>query len=277
MTPTIRKLMLTAHVLSTVGWMGAIAAFLALAVIGLTSHETRLVDSSYVAMKLIGWRVIVPLGLASLITGLVQSLGTTWGLFRHYWVLLKFVLTVVATVLLLLHMTAANRLADAVSQTVLVGARLQGLRIQIMADAGAAVLLLIVNTVLSMYKPRGMTQYGLRKQRARYPIAASEIGVLELDKATAPLWVKVFGITAFLLLVLFRVVLLHISGGGGGHHFHREAGKTLQHRADTTMAHNGSRSAASIGDGCHWRTHQRNRTYTLAPTDPLRLDFRTQS
>jgi hypothetical protein len=130
--------MLTVHVVSTVGWMGAIASFLALAVTGLTSHETRLVDSSYIAMKVIGWRVIVPLGLASLVTGLVQSLGTTWGLFRHYWVLLKFVLTVVATVLLLLHMTAANRLADSVSQTALFDSRLHGLRIQIMADAASS-------------------------------------------------------------------------------------------------------------------------------------------
>ena len=39
---------------------------------------------AYLAMDLIGWFVIVPLSLASLLTGLVQALGTTWGLFRHY-------------------------------------------------------------------------------------------------------------------------------------------------------------------------------------------------
>jgi hypothetical protein len=118
--------MLTAHVVSTVGWMGAMAAFLALAVAGLTSHDGKLADSAYVAMKLIGWRVIVTLGIASLLTGLVQSLGTTWGLLRHYWVLLKFVLNVVALVLLLLHMTLADRLADTAKQITFSASRLHG-------------------------------------------------------------------------------------------------------------------------------------------------------
>ena len=220
MTPKLQKLTLTAHVVSTVGWMGAIAAFLALAITGVTSHDTRFVDSAYVAMKLIGWRVIVPLGLASLLTGLVQSLGTTWGLFRHYWVLLKFVLTVVATVLLLLHMTLVDRLAEIANGPAFFDSRLHGHRFHIMADAAGAVILLVVNTVLSVYKPRGMTRYGLRKQRARYPVPAESAYVPKLGKeANAPRWVKVFGIAAVILIVLFRVVLTHMSGGGG-HHFH---------------------------------------------------------
>jgi hypothetical protein len=215
-TPTIRKHMLTAHVVSTVGWLGAISAFLAPAVTGLTSRETRMVDSAYVAMKLIGWRVIVPLGLASLLSGLVQSLGTAWGLFRHYWVLLKFVLTVITTILLLLHMTLVDHLADIANQIALSGSRLHGLRIQIMADASAAVVLLMVNTVLSIYKPQGMTRFGVRKQHAQYGESTSE--AVYVPGASAPMWVKAFGITALVLLVLFRVVMVHVSGGHG-HHF----------------------------------------------------------
>lgn len=220
MTPKIRKLILTAHVVSTVGWMGAIAAFLALAVSAITSHETRLTTSAYIAMTVIGWRVIVPLGAASLLTGLVLSLGTAWGLFRHYWVIVKFVLTVVATGLLLLHMTLADRLAEFVSQPAFFGPQFHGPRIQIMGDAAGALMLLIANTVLSVYKPRGMTAYGLRKQHA-LAIATSETGyVAESDRtANAPRWVKLFGIAALVLLIIFRVVLLHISGGHG-HHFH---------------------------------------------------------
>lgn len=219
MTPRIRKLTLTVHIVSTVGWMGAIAAFLSLAITGLTSHDARLLDSVYVAMKLIGWRVIVPFGLASLLTGLVQSLGTAWGLFRHYWVIVKFVLTTVATGLLLLHMTLADRLADIADQPAFFGSRVHGLRIQITADAAAAVMLLIVNTILSVCKPRGMTPYGLRMQRPKYQMATSQTAYApELENtANAPTWVKVFGITAFVLLAVFRLVLLHVSGGGGHH------------------------------------------------------------
>ncbi len=84
MTPALRKLNLTAHVTSSVGWLGAVASFLVLSIAGLTSENADSVRGAYVAMNLIGQFMIVPLSLAALATGLIQSLGTHWGLFRHY-------------------------------------------------------------------------------------------------------------------------------------------------------------------------------------------------
>jgi hypothetical protein len=84
MTPGLRKFALTAHVTSSAGWLGAVTAFLALAVAGLTSQDAQLVRAAYLAMELTGWFVIVPFGIATLVTGLVQAVGTPWGLFRHY-------------------------------------------------------------------------------------------------------------------------------------------------------------------------------------------------
>ncbi|MDQ6901046.1 MAG: hypothetical protein M3072_16375, partial [Candidatus Dormibacteraeota bacterium] len=86
MTPSLRKFALTAHVTCSVGWLGAVAGFLALAVAGLTSRDAQMVRGTYLAMDVTGWFVIVPLSFASLLTGLISSLGTPWGLFRHYWV-----------------------------------------------------------------------------------------------------------------------------------------------------------------------------------------------
>ena len=103
MTPGLRKFALTTHVTSSVGWLGAVGAFLALAIAGLISQDAQIVRAAYLAMHLTTWFVIVPFCLAALLTGIVQSLGTMWGLFRHYWVLVKFVLTLGATLLLLLH------------------------------------------------------------------------------------------------------------------------------------------------------------------------------
>lgn len=118
----------------------------------------------YVSMELTTWAVIVPLSLASLLTGLVQSLGTTWGLFRHYWVLAKLLLTIFATIALLLHTQPIAYMAHVAVETTLSGADLRELRIQLVADAGAALLVLLVTTTLAVYKPRGMTRYGCRKQ-----------------------------------------------------------------------------------------------------------------
>src|SRR5919106_4309064 len=99
MTSRVRKFALTAHVASSVGWLGAVVGFLALAVAGLMSQDELMVRGTYLAMELTGWFVIVPFSLAALATGLVQSLGTDWGLFRHYWILAKLLITILATIL----------------------------------------------------------------------------------------------------------------------------------------------------------------------------------
>ena len=107
MSQGLRKAMLTAHVVLSVGWLGAVVAFLVLSIAGLRSHDADMVRSAYLAMNLLGEFIIVPLSFAALLTGLVQSLGTQWGLFRHYWVLVKLTLTFGATALLLLHQFTA--------------------------------------------------------------------------------------------------------------------------------------------------------------------------
>lgn len=165
MTPGGRKLALTLHVLTSVGWLGSVAAFLALAIAELTKADAQIGRGCYVAMEVTTHYVIVPLCFASLLTGLVSSLGTTWGLFRHYWVVIKLTLTILATVVLLVHTRPIRYVADVAAQQPLARHELREVRTQLVADAGAAVVVLVVNTVLAVYKPRGLTRYGRRKQR----------------------------------------------------------------------------------------------------------------
>ena len=167
MRPHLRRLALTAHVTSSVGWLGAVAGFLALAVAGLTSDDAQLVRAAYLAMEPIGWFVLLPLAFASLLTGLLQSLGTTWGLFRHYWVLFKLLINVFATIVLLLYMQTLGHLAGVAAET-RASEDLSGLRSPSpVLHAGAALVLLVVATTLAVYKPRGLTPYGQRKQHER--------------------------------------------------------------------------------------------------------------
>ena len=164
--PRLRKFALTAHVVSSVGWLGAVAVFLALSVAGLTSQDAQVVRAAYLAMESIGWFVLVPLSFASLLTGLVQSLGTKWGLFGHYWVVVKLVINVVATIVLLFYMGTLSYLAGEASDATLANGDLSELRSPSpVLHAAAALLLLLVAATLSVYKPRGMTRYGWRKQR----------------------------------------------------------------------------------------------------------------
>ncbi len=165
MTPRVRKLALTAHVTFSVGWLGAVAGFLALAVAGLASEDAQLVRAAYLVMEPIGWFVLVPLAFASLLTGLVQSFGTTWGLLRHYWVLFKLLINLFATIVLLLYTQTLNSLADVAREATLSGDDIDAMRsASPLLHAAAAMLLLLVATTLAVYKPRGMTRYGQRKQ-----------------------------------------------------------------------------------------------------------------
>ena len=111
MAPRLRKFALTAHVTSSVGWLGAVAAFLVLSIAGLTTHNTEVVRGVYVSMDLISRFVIIPMCFAALATGLLQALGTPWGLFRYYWILMKFGLAIFATIALLIHQFAVMAVA----------------------------------------------------------------------------------------------------------------------------------------------------------------------
>ena len=172
--PRLRKFVLTAHVVSSVGWIGAVAVFLALGVAGLTSQDAQVVRAVYLAMEPAGWSVLVPLSLASLLTGLVQSLGTKWGLFRHYWILIKLLINVFATIILLLYMQTLGYLAGVAAQTTLSSDDLSALRSPSpVIHAGLGLLLLLVAATLSVYKPRGMTRYGQRKQHEQRTVSAA--------------------------------------------------------------------------------------------------------
>ncbi len=160
MSPGSRKLVLALHVTSSVGWIGAVTCFLALAIAGLAGHNAPTARAAHIAMGLTYWYVIVPFGLASLLSGLVASLGTEWGLVRHYWVLVKVLLTIPLTILLLVHTQPVSYLAAAAAEGASSGPDFGGLRIQLVADSGAALLALLVSTTLALYKPQGKTRRG---------------------------------------------------------------------------------------------------------------------
>lgn len=162
MPPRTRKLALIAHVTASVGWLGAVGVFLALAIAGLGTRDGGTARAMYLAMALASWFVILPLSIASLLTGLVQSLGTSWGLFRHYWVLIKLLITVLATLILLVHMQAIDRMAEAATSRSLEIGDFRRLRLQLVIDSGAAIVALLAATTLSIYKPRGRTAFGRR-------------------------------------------------------------------------------------------------------------------
>ena len=148
LAPRWRKLLLTTHVGASVGLLGTDATVLLLAVTGARGRDPGAV---YPAAQLIGSLLLVPAALLSLVTGVLLGLLTPWGLFRHWWVTAKLVLTTAGAVLSLVVLTPAlTGLADAAGGVVPFAQRLELVR-----DSGAASLVLVTTLVLSVYKPLG--------------------------------------------------------------------------------------------------------------------------
>lgn len=161
--PALRKLALSAHITLSVGWIGAVLAYIALDLTASTSHDAAAVRTAYLAMDGIVRSVIVPLAMATLVTGLVMSFGTKWGLFRHWWVLISLLLTVLATVVLFAETRTISQLAAIAAHPDTSADQLRRLGGTLAHSVGGTVVLLLV-LVLNVYKPHGLTPYGWRRQ-----------------------------------------------------------------------------------------------------------------
>jgi hypothetical protein len=149
-------------VVSSVGWIGAVVVFLALAIVGLRSESVPTVRGVYLVMERAAWMTLVPFAFASLATGVAVSMATPWGLFRHYWVVFKLLITVFATIVLLIYMETFRQMAmRAADPAVAVDAVRNP---SPLLHAMLAVLILLVATVLAIYKPEGVTPFGRRRQ-----------------------------------------------------------------------------------------------------------------
>jgi hypothetical protein len=219
LTPAVRRFTFTTHITSSIGWIGAAMVFLALAVIGVTSENERTVRGAYLVMAPAAWFVLVPLAHASLLSGIALSLGSTWGLFRHYWVVLKLGITVFATVILLIYMGTFRQMAGVAADPVLDLAVVRNA--SPIVHSILALVLLLAATVLGVYKPFGTTAYGERGlQEQRRPVSAlipANAGTARvLDAASTPAWIYVVGAVALALALL--VVILHLTGAIPTHH-----------------------------------------------------------
>jgi len=189
LTPALRRFAFTTHVTVSVGWAGAVIAFLAFAFVGFTSDDEVTVRGAYLLMAPAAWYVLVPLAHASLLSGIILSLGTTWGLFRHYWVVVKLGITVFATVILLIYMDTFRQMAGVAADPVVELAMVRNA--SPILHAILALFLLLAATVLSVYKPFGTIDR-------------------QTESGKTPAWIYAAGTVVVALALL--IVILHLTG-----------------------------------------------------------------
>lgn len=215
MTPRLQKLSLFAHVTFSVGWLGAIVPYVALAIAVLTAHDSQTLQAAYLGMKFIGWFVIVPLSLLALLSGVIQSLGTRWGLLRYWWIVAKLALTVFATFVLVRHMQDVTRLSLTFRAGGLSDA---SFRPELIHSVGGLLVLLTIVAV-SIFKPWGITPYGQRQRSRDFGFSIKQPAYFRAPVRLhgQPVnWTRIVGYHALVLAVL--LVILHAAGFQGPHH-----------------------------------------------------------
>jgi hypothetical protein len=164
LAPDTRKVVLAVHLTCSVGWLGAVVAYVPLDLTVALSNEAATVRAAWTAMGLIASWAIVPLAITSLVTGLLISLGTRWGLFRHWWVVVSLVLTVVAVLVLLQEMSVIGGSATTASVLATPDEQVLALPPTLPHSIGGLLVLLVVQW-LNVFKPQGLTPYGWRRQQ----------------------------------------------------------------------------------------------------------------
>jgi hypothetical protein len=144
---TSRRLLILIHVAVAVSVLGVDVVLIALGLAGYTTNP----ETTYPAAQLIGQRVLWPLALASLATGVTVALVGPYGLFRFWWVTIKLLVTLALTGLLAFVLLPA---LTAAAQAAAAGEALAESR-QLMLVLGPIVssALLLTNIALAVFKP----------------------------------------------------------------------------------------------------------------------------
>lgn len=161
--PGLRKSLLVLHVSCSVGMLGTVAAFLLLAVIGVARSDPDTLQATYLSMDMLARLLILPLVLVALLIGVIQSLLSNRGLFRQWWIVVKLVVSLIVPVVLRLQMPGIRLVATAAAAGLPLDG-LSGQRMSFVIHAGGGFVTLLLPLILSVYKPRGLTRYGWRKQ-----------------------------------------------------------------------------------------------------------------
>lgn len=163
LSPGVRRWLVAAHTLVGVGWFGIVAAKLVTEVVGASGGDPGVTRAGFLFASALDRAVFPPAALATLITGIVLALGTPWGLFRHWWIVVKLVLTVGVIVTGVAFVGAWTQQALTASPTQLssVSGRLIGAAVVHLLMLGAA-------TIISVLKPWG--RIGSSREPAAQPV-----------------------------------------------------------------------------------------------------------
>ncbi|MEV6108931.1 DUF2269 domain-containing protein [Streptomyces sp. NPDC051940] len=165
-----RRAALVVHVVVSVGWLGLSLGLLALSIAGYTSGSAAVAEASYRSMKVFTDWLILPIAFTTLLSGVLLSLGTVWGLARHRWVWIKFWLTLIATTATVFSLRPAvnSAASDAIARVPVEAGQ------DLLFAPSVSLSIYLFCTVVSVLKPWGLTRRGRRLREARVAGGAAD-------------------------------------------------------------------------------------------------------
>ncbi|WP_188189281.1 hypothetical protein [Nonomuraea sp. SYSU D8015] len=151
MRPRIRKTVLVIHIVASVALVGEVWGLVALNTAAALTEDLELAHSAYRLMPILVFAGGIPLSLTALATGITLGLTSHWGLFRHYWVVIKLVL-LVAVICVGMFLFDPEGMAAATEGARPAAATRQWGQV---AALSTQIVMLLVATALSVFKPRG--------------------------------------------------------------------------------------------------------------------------
>lgn len=159
-----RRVWLTPHVGCSAAWLGLSLTMVVLSLVGVLSGDARPRHDAYRLMRIFDLVVVIPIVLAAIVTGLVVALFSRWGLTRHWWVLIKFTMSVSIPASAGYWQSWIRQLITATAQPA--GAVPAGTAARLTGCLAVGIAFLVAATALSTYKPGGWTPWATRPDAA---------------------------------------------------------------------------------------------------------------
>jgi hypothetical protein len=162
-----RQAVLTVHLISSLGWIGADLGLLVLAITASANGTPRVGQGACVALAFLATWITAPVSVIALISGVLLSMATKWGVFRYTWVVVSLVLNALMVLLVVFALgplyRGAEHLVLAAPATSPVADILGGRRFELMAPPCVAFVVLTGVTIINVYKPWG--RFGWPRRR----------------------------------------------------------------------------------------------------------------
>ncbi|WP_188454772.1 hypothetical protein [Virgibacillus oceani] len=155
---TPKRWLVTVHILFAAIMFGNMITFLILSITAATANDSQLMESCYQIMHVLSKTSVKAATFGTIVTGILLSVLTKWGLFKFYWIIAKEALTIIPFVLNMWAMYYWS--LDAINMIQVTSKQADSSMLQTELWTGIIMQLisLILMFILSVFKPWGKRQ-----------------------------------------------------------------------------------------------------------------------